>query len=134
MSGRPKMWQEPFLAAMRELPIVSHAAKLVGIDRTTAYYERKNNPDFAAAWDDAVEEGVDKVEAAAFQRATQGWDDPVFHMGEVVGYRKLYSDRLAELVLKGRRKSIYVDRSEVTQNLSGGVTIITGVPAAKREG
>lgn len=75
-----------FITALKAEPNVTAAAEAAGIGRTTAYEWRVKDPEFAAAWDDALESAVDKLEAVAFQRA---------YAGE--------SDRMMEILLKAHR-------------------------------
>ena len=126
-------WKPAFLAALRELPVIAHACKVVGIDRSTAYRAREADESFAQAWDEAMEEGVDKAEQEAFRRAAEGTDKGVWHQGVQVGTERVYSDALMALILKGRRKAVYAERKELTgadgQALPAAqVVIATGVP------
>ena len=54
-------WHDAFLPALREMPVLLHAAQAVGIDRTTAWRHMEADPDFKA-----------EVEAA---RRIQSWLD-----------------------------------------------------------
>jgi hypothetical protein len=76
-------WKPAFLAALRELPVIAHACKAVGIERSTAYRARDADETFAKAWDDAVEDGVDKAEQEAFRRAVVGFEEPVIDKGRL---------------------------------------------------
>lgn len=134
MSHHPFPWREPFLDALREWPIVQAACDVVGVQRCTAYRARVADKAFAEAWDDAMEAGIDKAEREAFRRAVEGTEKGVWHMGSLVGTERVYSDTLLALVLKGRRKKVYADRTELT-GADGGpvktqVIIATGVPDA----
>lgn len=133
--GNPKPfdWKPPFLASLREVPVVSRACAAVGIERSTAYRARELDDDFAKAWDSAMEDGVDKAEQEAFRRAVEGTEKGVWHQGTLVGSERVYSDALLALLLKGRRKKVFADRVETT-GADGGpvqtaqVIITTGVP------
>jgi len=114
MAHHPFDWKPPFLAALREVPVVSRACAAVGIERSTAYRAADADDDFRAAWDDAMEEGVDRAEQEAFRRAVEGTDKGVWHQGTLVGSERVYSDALLSLFLKGRRKKVYADRTELT--------------------
>lgn len=133
MAHHPFDWKPIFLAALREVPVVSRACDAVGIERSTAYRAREADEQFAKDWDDAMEVGVDRAEAEAFRRAVEGTEKGVWHQGMLVGTERVYSDALMSLVLKGRRKKIYADRTELT-GADGGpvqsaqVIIATGVP------
>lgn len=76
-------WKPAFLAALRELPVIAHACKAVGIERSTAYRAREADEAFASAWDDAVEDGVDRAEQEAFRRAVVGFEEPVVYQGQM---------------------------------------------------
>lgn len=135
MAKHPFPWREVFLASLREVPVVARACEAVGIERSTAYRRREDDPEFAAAWDDAMETGIDRAEQEAFRRAVQGTDKGVWHQGVLVGSEKVYSDSLLALMLKARRKTVYAERIEQT-GADGGpikaqqVVIATGVPDA----
>jgi hypothetical protein len=154
-------WKPAFLAALRELPVIKHACVAVGIDRTTAWRTRKSDEAFAEAWDAAMEEGIDRAEAEAFRRAVVGFEEPVIDRGRLAyryeryldddgaeHYRLMldehgqpipltvrkHSDALLGLVLKGRRKSVYAERKELTGADGAAlpaaqVIIATGVPS-----
>lgn len=74
---------ETFLAALRRVPVVGIACGAAGIGRTTAYRKRREDAEFAQAWDDALEDGVDKAEAEAFRRGAEGFNEPVVHQGQI---------------------------------------------------
>jgi hypothetical protein len=147
MSHHPFPWKEPFLEALRRVPVVQHACDAVGILRCTAYRARISDKDFAEAWEDAMEAGVDEAEREAFRRAVQGYEEPVIYQGivsqtalrdakgevvrdaagEIVAVPltvRKYSDALMGLILKGRRKKVYADRTELT-GADGGALAMT---------
>lgn len=135
VAHHPFPWREAFLASLREVPVVSRACEVVGIERSTAYRAAEADPTLREAWDDALETGVDKAEAEAFRRAVEGTDKGVWHQGSLVGTERVYSDSLLALVLKGRRKKVYADRTELTGAEGGPVqsqqlVVCTGVPDA----
>jgi len=61
-----------FLMGLRDGLTVSKAAKAAGVSRSTFYYWRDEDAAFRAAWDDALEQGrdrlVDEVRERAFDR------------------------------------------------------------------
>ncbi len=125
-------WKPTFLAALRELPVVAHACKAVGIERSTAYRAREADPEFAQAWDDAMEEGIDRAEQEAFRRAVAGYEKPVWYKGELVGTETVHSDALLALILKGRRKKVYAERTELTGADGGPVAQVDETAKAAR--
>lgn len=157
-------WTEPFLAALREMPVLAHACRAVGIDRNGYYSRCKRDPEFKAAAEDALETGIDRAEQEAFRRGVVGFEEPVVYQGQltpvwardeqgeivtqeydtgevypakheragqpVMARRPVqakdangqpmwltvrkHSDPLLALILKGRRKAVYAERTELT--------------------
>ena len=62
-------WQDRFVEIFAMSLNVALAAQGAGVSRVSAYRERKKNPEFAAAWEDAREAAAERLEAAAFERA-----------------------------------------------------------------
>src|SRR4051812_5337703 len=79
---------EIFLAVLRSIPNIAVACRVASVARSTAYAKRQSDAEFDRAWDDAWEEGVDQLEAAAFQRAAEGVDMPVSFQSEDDGYAR----------------------------------------------
>lgn len=125
---RRKLFLEQ-LAAGR-VPAV--ACKNCDLGYTTVQEWRREDPVFAAQWSEAVEEGVDLLEAEARRRAEEGHDRPVFQGGIKVGTERVYSDALMQTLLKGRRKQVFSERTEVTgadggpQKMDIEVTFVSG--------
>src|SRR5262249_2040196 len=82
---------------------------------------QENDEEFAQLWRDAVEEGIDRLEAEAIRRARDGIKRPVFYMGQVVGYVQEYSDTLLKFLLEAKRPSVYRARNINPLDGSGGV-------------
>ena len=83
MAHHPFPWTEAFLAALREWPVLSHAARAVGIDRSTAWRAMQADKVFASAVEDAMEEGVDRAELEAMRRGVVGYEEPVVYQGQL---------------------------------------------------
>lgn len=156
-------WKPAFLAALRELPVIAHACKAVGIERSTAYRAREADEGFAQAWDEAQEDGIDRAEQEAFRRGVVGFEEPVLDKGRL-SYRyeryevedidgrkeekwrmcldehgqpipltvRKHSDALLSLFLKGRRKKVYADRTELTGPEGGPVQQVDETAKAAR--
>lgn len=143
-------WKPAFLDALRELPVIAHACKAVGVNRSTAWRARQADEQFASDWDEALEDGIDKAEQEAFRRGVVGFEEPVIDKGRlayryerfvdeagVEGFRPVlddmgqpvpltvrkHSDALLALYLKGRRKTVYSDRTELTGANGGALKI-----------
>lgn len=113
--------RDRFISVLAEFCNVSEAARAAGISRTAAYDWRQDDPDFAALWDEAESVAVDKLEREAWRRAVEGYEEPVFYLGEQKGTVRKYSDRLIEILLKGHRPEKFVDRIKAEH--SGSVPV-----------
>ncbi len=114
---RPR-WVKPFLLALAETGVVSSAAGAAKVDRTRPYQLRWEDPEFAAAWDSAVEIAADKLEREAVRRAREGLvrykflkdGSPILDPRTQEPYYELeYSDTLLIFLLKGLRPGKYRD-------------------------
>lgn len=121
--------QAAFLDALRAGLSVSHAARLSGFARRTWYDHRAADPAFAAAWDDASEEGADRLEDEAVRRAVEGvrTEKTVTSQGRalrdeagalVKDVTIDYSDTLLIFLLKGRRPQKYAERHKVDHTVA----------------
>ena len=110
-----------FLRVLRESCNVSAAAREVGFARRSLYTLRERDEEFAAQWDEAVEEATDTLEREARRRAVEGTDRPIYQRGELVGYEKQYSDTLMCLLLKAHRPQKFSEKHAVElTGASGG--------------
>ena len=105
---RPRR-QRAFLKSLAHSVNVARACRTAGIPRRTAYHWRDADPRFARQWDDALDDGIDLLEAELHRRAFEGVEKPVWHKGERVGTVRHYSDALAMFLLKAHRPARYRD-------------------------
>lgn len=121
-NATPQRMREAFLKELRRRGNVSDAARAAGVDRSTPYRWREAEPEFAAAWDEAIESVMDAMEGEAYRRAVEGVDEPVFGRiakdtdGQIGTIRK-YSDTLMNTLLKAHRPEKYRDKA------AGGVLL-----------
>jgi len=159
MAPKPIDWKPVFLAALRNMPVIRHACDAAGVDRTTAWRAREKDEEFAAAWEGAMEAGIDRAEQAAYSRAVDGWSEPVIDKGRLAwAYQrtvdaegketyspvldangqpvpltvKKHSDSLLQFVLKGRRRAVYGDKQEITGANGGPVALLDETKKAAR--
>lgn len=97
------MWEKVFLAKLAERGIITDAAEAAGIERSTAYRAKENDPKFSLAWDAAMEDACDTAEREAWRRAVDGVEEPVHYGGEKIDTITRYSDQLLVFILKARR-------------------------------
>lgn len=115
-------WSPLFLCHLAECGNVSKAAQRAGISRTIAYRHRANNEQFRKAWEDALEQAADVLEAEAWRRAVDGIEEPVgWYQGHAGGTVTRYSDTLLIFLLKAHRPDKFRERVDVKQD--GEVTI-----------
>lgn len=120
-----------FLDNLRDTCNVTLASQAVGISSGTVYKHRREDVLFAERWDEALSEGIDLLEAEAHRRAFRGTEEPVFYKGDEVGYITKYSDPLTMFLLKAHRPDKYRERSEVKQEISGGMQLNDTTRAAR---
>ena len=103
-------WKDVFLQAMARAPIVSVAAAIAGVSRKHAIEERNADAGFARRWRDAVDEGLDEIEAAAFLSAVYGDRKPVFYQGLQIGWTVDYSQAMRSMLLEALRPRVFGPR------------------------
>ena len=96
-----------FLAALTDTVNVTLACRRAGIPRRTAYDWRDADEAFARQWDEALDEGIDLLEAELHRRAFEGVERPVYYKGEQVGTWRFYSDALAMFLMRAHRPEGY---------------------------
>ena len=103
--------QEAFLKALAASGCVSHACRVVGMSRESAYnlYNRESAVSFRRGWEDALDCSLRLVEDGMFSRAIEGVARPIFYQGELVGEYRHFDNRLAMFLLRYRRRHRYGD-------------------------
>jgi hypothetical protein len=122
-----------FCAVLAETGIVMRALEGAGISRNAAYSWRRDDPEFAAAWERALEIGITALEDEVHRRAFEGVLEPIYHQGEQCGEVRKHSDVLSMFLLKAHRPAKYRDnaRMELTGADGGAVEITDTDRAAK---
>ena len=92
---RRRDWRPGFLSHFAASGNVMLSAKAAGIDRNLPYLERRKNPRFAEAWEQAEEDSIQLLEAEARRRAMAS------------------SDTLMIFLLKARRPRVYREHQRV---------------------
>lgn len=117
-----------FLAAYARTGNVSEAARIAGVNRMSHYNWLADDERYADVFAHAHDIAIEYLEAVARQRATEGWLEPVFHKGEVVGHVRKFSDTLLIFLLKGARPETYRENATIrhTGTGAGGAIQIEG--------
>ena len=109
--------QESFLDALAGGDSVTGACLAAGLRRRTAYQWRADDPDFATAWEEAIEAGTDLLEDEARRRAVEGVEHPLMYQGRQVATVRKHSDALLMFLLKARRPEVFRERVDMRQGV-----------------
>ena len=103
-----KRKQTKFLTVLARTGNITQSAKAVGYADTT-YLRRlkKDNKDFAEAWEMAALAGADRLLDEAQRRALDGIEEHIYYKGEVVGTKLVYSDALLMFLVRGAHPTKY---------------------------
>ena len=122
--------QRGFIEALADTGCVSRATAIVNMSLEGVYYLRrqKGAEELRAAWNAALDFGVQKLKDIAFERAIEGEMIPVFEKGKLMGYRRKRNDRLLMFCLRhygqdanGKRTTINYFSSRAQAGTSTGV-------------
>ncbi|HXJ42850.1 MAG TPA: hypothetical protein VNH18_26450 [Bryobacteraceae bacterium] len=106
-SPRIRARKQAFLAAMRQSGVIRVSAEAAGISSSTAGCWREWDPQFARDWDQAEQEAIDLIEARGTQLAMEGYTEPVWQAGILVGHVRKFDSRLIQFFLERRRREKY---------------------------
>lgn len=96
--------QRGFIEALATTGSVRAAAKAVDMAQEGAYALRRQPgaESFRAAWQAALDLGVQRIEDVAMDRALNGVEEDYYVYGKQVGTRRRYNDRLLMFMLRNR--------------------------------
>lgn len=96
--------QSAFIEALADTGSVTAACRVVRRSTYGAYYLRRQPgaEEFAAAWQAALDIGMQRIEDTAMDRALNGVEIPVYSYGKLIGSRISYNDRLLMFMLRNR--------------------------------
>lgn len=97
VSPNKRRWKKALLKEIAECGNIKQACLQAGIDWSEAYKERKIDPAFNAAWEEALEAAVDNLEVEAHRRAAK------------------QSDYLIAMLLRCRRPHKYGEKAAGSQ-------------------
>lgn len=110
-----------FLAVIADCANIREACRLAGVTRDFHDRWMHRIPGYPAAFNEALEEGIDRLELEAWRRAHDGVDKPIFYQGMQVATVKEYSDALLLRLLEAHRPKRWARRSEISG--PGGVPL-----------
>ena len=101
--------QRAFVGHLAATGIVAEAARHIGAS-LEALYNLRHKPgaeEFAAAWDEAIDRGVLRIEHGALQRAIEGVERPIVSGGKLLGWHRVHNEALVMFLLRQRRPERY---------------------------
>lgn len=114
--------QQLYCAELQRHGEPAAARVMVGLAESTVRHQETVNPEFASMVAEAMHIYRSRLAQEIDRRAVEGWDEPVYHMGMLVGYKRRYSDTLLLAQAKRHnpeyRDSIKVDQ---TTHVDGGL-------------
>jgi hypothetical protein len=115
-----------FLKSLATTGRVGESIQAAGLNRSTVFALKRSDHVFAEQWQEAMDTYCDMLEAEIERRAVAGWDEPVFHMGEVCGYKRKFSDTL--LLAKAKRHIPEYRDTQTKIDVGSGGVIVTVAP------
>ena len=94
--------QRAFIGALADTGSVSRAAAMVNMAQTNCYTLRRSAgaESFRRAWEAALDFGLARLKDVAFERAIDGYLEPVFVAGKLMGFRRRRNDALLMFCLR----------------------------------
>ena len=94
--------QDLFLKMFSKCNSVLQASKAAGISASTVYTTIRKDDQFAEKFEAANDLILDNLEAEAYRRGVTGVKEAIYFQGRLVGYKLNYSDKMLEMLLRGR--------------------------------
>jgi hypothetical protein len=120
-------WTLIFIKTLQLTGSVVKSAKAAKKSENHVYRCRNASPKFSEKWAKALESfrrgKIESMEREAFRRGKSGWREPIYQGGELVGYRRKYSDALLVKSLEAEHPEKWGRKSELTVN--GSVSLVS---------
>jgi hypothetical protein len=108
--------QRAFIAHLAATGIVTQAAKHIGAS-LEALYRLRNKAGaegFRAAWHEAVDRGIARIEDGALQRAIEGVEKPIVSGGKLLGWYRVHNEALVMFFLRNRRPERFSEQLTIS--------------------
>lgn len=93
---------------------VTKTCLLMNLNRVALYKSLENDKEFKKEFDKVRDAAMDTAESEAIRRGVDGVNKPIFYLGEVVGYERVYSDHLLARLLSAYRRNWRTTTSELS--------------------
>lgn len=100
-----------FLEQLAITSSVKRSAAIAGIANSTLYSWKNGDPDFAAAWLEALAAGYELLEMEMLESARQGVERKIFHHGKHVATVRDYDHRTALQLLRMHKEAVALVRA-----------------------
>jgi hypothetical protein len=117
---------ETFLKSLAFTGEKINSADAAGIPWSTLEKRIARDPGLRGRVDEAMSRFHERIESTVRGRGIEGWEEPVFWQGEVVGHVRKYSDRCLEMLAK-RHIAEYRDKMRIDASVQGGVLVVGGM-------
>jgi hypothetical protein len=114
---------EAFLKEMCRVGSAIKAASNLGLNRPSLYRWREQHPDFDEAWREADIIINENILSELYRRGHDGYDEPVFWKGEVVGEIRKYSDKCLVFMAGVRMPELRPNRQSLEIGNKPGETL-----------
>ena len=118
-----------FLRALARTGNVTASAEHAGLTARNVYRYAQKNARFANKMVDAKQAFTDSLESEAIRRGRDGYSEPIYQNGELVGYRQRYSDRLLETMLRANNPDKFGKQTVTIEGDENKPLALTAVPA-----
>ena len=116
--------RETYMLALRATGLEALSAERAGCTMTAVRREYESDPAFEEACNDTIALRADEFEQEAIRRAVEGYEEPVYYQGGVVGHVTKYSDSLLSKILTARKPKLYGEKKQITGANDGPLKII----------
>lgn len=115
-------WQRTYLAALRIKGNVTLACRAARVSATIINRYRGEDEFFNSLCEESLKFNDDLVEGRAYQLGVEGYMEPVFQGGICVGQKRIFSERMLEIMLKSRKPNKFDTGKKLNITTSGGAS------------
>lgn len=115
--------QKEFLLAFRETGSVKKTSQITGINRSNHYVWIHTYPSYKRAFNRERLTVSLIIEEGMVERLANGWDEPVYQGGELVGHKKKFDHQTAMRYLEATNPEVFMPKKEIEVTHPEGTNI-----------